>query len=110
MLCAPLYACVCVIRGSGTDAHLSFKTNNISCNVSWHVSFYLKFRNQTSRAGLLGLLFEPEDGGSTFMRNAAELQPHYSASHPVGQYCASPLPCSGNWGKVRKFNRTVFCT
>jgi hypothetical protein len=32
---------------------------------------------------LLDLLFEPEDGGSMFLRNVDELQPDYMASYPV---------------------------
>jgi hypothetical protein len=30
---------------------------------------------------LLGSLFNPEDGHSTFLRNVAELQPEYTAPH-----------------------------
>jgi hypothetical protein len=48
-------------------------------------------------ACLLGLLFDPEGGGNTFVWNAVELLPDYSASHPVRHYCASSLPCSRNW-------------
>jgi hypothetical protein len=31
----------------------------------------------------LGLLFDPEDGGSTILRNVDELLPMYTASHPI---------------------------
>jgi hypothetical protein len=33
--------------------------------------------------GLLGLIFDPEDGGSTFLRNISELLPEHTASHPT---------------------------
>jgi hypothetical protein len=35
---------------------------------------------------LLGILFEPEDGGSMFLQNVGELRPGYTASHPGRQY------------------------
>jgi hypothetical protein len=30
----------------------------------------------------LGMLFNPEDGGSMFLKNVSKLLPHYLASHP----------------------------
>jgi hypothetical protein len=35
---------------------------------------------------LLGLLFDPEYGGSTFLRNIGELLPHYAPSHLRRRY------------------------
>jgi hypothetical protein len=37
---------------------------------------------------LLGLLFDPEDGGSVFLQNVSELIPDYTVSHPRTQYSA----------------------
>jgi hypothetical protein len=31
---------------------------------------------------LLGLLFDPEDGGSMFLQNTGELLPNYMVEHP----------------------------
>jgi hypothetical protein len=36
---------------------------------------------------LHGLLFDPEDGGNTFVRNVGKLLPDYITSHPRRQYC-----------------------
>jgi hypothetical protein len=35
---------------------------------------------------LLGLLFEPEDGGSSLLRNVEKLRPDYTTSHSRRQY------------------------
>jgi hypothetical protein len=49
----------------------------------------LRFPNSKHPAGrvvlaacLFGLLLDPEDGGSKFLRNVGKLQPDYTASHP----------------------------
>jgi hypothetical protein len=45
----------------------------------------------TRNSFLLGLLFEPEVGGSTFLRNVERL-PNYTASHPRVQYFTQSRP------------------
>jgi hypothetical protein len=35
---------------------------------------------------LFGLLFDPEDGGSTFLQNTNELLPDFTVSYPRTQY------------------------
>jgi hypothetical protein len=35
---------------------------------------------------MLGLLFNPEDGGSTFLQNVGQLSTHYMVLHPKEWY------------------------
>jgi hypothetical protein len=42
--------------------------------------------NQTNRFSyLIGLVFDPEDGGSRFVRNVVKLVPDYAASQPPSE-------------------------
>jgi hypothetical protein len=41
---------------------------------------------------LVRLSFRPDDGSRMFLRNAGELLPDYTASHPRTQYAYSPNP------------------
>jgi hypothetical protein len=59
--------------------------------MSGHVMFVTRWRlmdtiEEDVLALLLGLLFNPEDGDSMFLRNVSKLLPHYLASHPT-RYC-----------------------
>jgi hypothetical protein len=40
---------------------------------------------------LLGLLFTPDDEGSTFLRNVSKLLLHYTVLHRVGWYSSQPV-------------------
>jgi hypothetical protein len=47
---------------------------------------YLIFFGLLTACFLLDVFFDPDDGGSTFIRNADKLLPDYTASHPRRSY------------------------
>jgi hypothetical protein len=47
-------------------------------------------------AGLLGLLFNTEDGGSTFLQNVSNRLPNYTVSHPPKKYVTLHSHCHEN--------------